>query len=166
MASIFVIFSKDCSFLVLLASLLFHRCVMPRAHDDCKFRDEWLVQDKYKEWVVKDGDPRLARCQFCMKSSLEVPSVMLNKSVLNYYSHFSSHFPDFFSLSRSTPQGASFLVKKNHVTLKNNMFGATFIFVFYRKTTFSRFFSAIMFYSPRRIDSDKKNHVTLNYNVF
>ena len=42
---------------------------MPRAHDDCKFRDEWLVQDKYKEWVVKDGDPRLARCQFCMKSS-------------------------------------------------------------------------------------------------
>ena len=57
---------KDCSFLVLLASLLFHRCVMPRAHDDCKFRDEWLVQDKYKEWVdlVKDGDPRLARCQF------------------------------------------------------------------------------------------------------
>ena len=69
MASIFVIFSKDCSFLVLLASLLFHRCVMPRAHDDCKFRDEWLVQDKYKDWVVKDGDPRLARCQFCMKSS-------------------------------------------------------------------------------------------------
>ena len=42
---------------------------MPRAHDDCKFRDEWLVQDKYKDWVVKDGDPRLARCQFCMKSS-------------------------------------------------------------------------------------------------
>ena len=42
---------------------------MPRAHDDCKFRYEWLVQDKYKEWVVKDGDPRLARCQFCMKSS-------------------------------------------------------------------------------------------------
>ena len=42
---------------------------MPRAHDDCNFRDEWLVQDKYKEWVVKDGDPRLARCQFCMKSS-------------------------------------------------------------------------------------------------
>ena len=52
-----------------LASLLFHRCVMPRAHDDCKFRDEWLVQDKYKEWVVKGGGPRLARCQFCMKSS-------------------------------------------------------------------------------------------------
>ena len=42
---------------------------MPRAHADCKFRDEWLVQDKYKDWVVKDGDPRLARCQFCMKSS-------------------------------------------------------------------------------------------------
>ena len=51
---------------------------MPRAHDDCKFRDEWLVQDKCKEWVVKDGDPRLARCQFCMKSSkvLQVPSSM------------------------------------------------------------------------------------------
>ena len=69
MASIFLIFSKDCSFLVLLGSLLFHRCVTPRAHDDCKFHDEWLVQDKYKEWVVKDGDLRLARCQFCMKSS-------------------------------------------------------------------------------------------------
>ena len=54
---------------VLLASLPFHRCVMPRAHDDCKFRDEWLVQDKYKEWVVKDGVRRLARCQFCMKFS-------------------------------------------------------------------------------------------------
>ena len=68
-------FSKDCSFLVLLASLLFHRCVMPRAHDDCKFRDEWLVQDKYKEWVVKDGDPRIARCQFCLESSnIKVPS--------------------------------------------------------------------------------------------
>ena len=62
--------------------------------------------------------------------------VMLNKSVLNYYSHF---FQIFFSLSCSTPPGASFLIKKNHVTLKNNMFGATFIFVFYRKTTFSRF---------------------------
>ena len=62
MASIFVIFSKDCSFLVLLASLLFHRCVMPRAHDDCKFRDEWLVQDKYKEWVVKDGHTVHRRC--------------------------------------------------------------------------------------------------------
>ena len=45
---------------------------MPRAHGDCKlFRDQWLVQDKYKEWVMKDGDPRIARCQFefCMKSS-------------------------------------------------------------------------------------------------
>ena len=67
-------------------------------------------------------------------------SVMFNLTGLNYYSHFSSLFPDFFSLSCSTPQGASFLIKKNHVTLKNNMFGATFIFVFfYRKTTFSRF---------------------------
>ena len=64
-----LLFLARTSFLVLLASLLFHRCVMPRAHDDCKFCDEWLVQDKYKEWVVKDGDPRLARCQFCMKSS-------------------------------------------------------------------------------------------------
>ena len=26
---------------------------MPRAHDDCKLRDEWLVQDKYKERVDK-----------------------------------------------------------------------------------------------------------------
>ena len=65
----FCYFLARTSFLVLLASLLFHRCVMPRAHDDCKLRDEWLVQDKYKERVVKDGDPRLARCQFCMKSS-------------------------------------------------------------------------------------------------
>ena len=38
--------------------------------------------------------------------------VMLNKSVLNYYSHFSSLFPDFFPLSCSTPPGASFLIKK------------------------------------------------------
>ena len=50
MASIFVIFSKDCSFLVLLASLLFHRCEKKiGTHDDCKFHDEWLVQDKYKD---------------------------------------------------------------------------------------------------------------------
>ena len=57
--------------LVLLASLLFHRFDMPRAHGDCKFRDEWLVQDKlYKEWVVKNGDPRIERCQFCMKSAI------------------------------------------------------------------------------------------------
>ena len=41
---------------------------MPRAHGDCKFRDEWLVLERYKEWVVKDADPRLARCKFCMKS--------------------------------------------------------------------------------------------------
>ena len=41
---------------------------MPRAHSDFKFRDEWLVQDKYKELVVKDGDPKLVRCKFCMKS--------------------------------------------------------------------------------------------------
>ena len=47
---------------VLLATVPFHRFDMP-AHGDCKFRDEWLVQDKYKEWVVKDGDPRLPRCK-------------------------------------------------------------------------------------------------------
>ena len=53
------------------------------------------------------------------------------------------------------------------MTLKNNMFGATFILVFFtEKQLFPDFVSAIMFYSPRRIDSDKKNHVTLNYNVF
>ena len=43
----------------LLASLLFHRFDMPWADGDCKFLDEWLVQDKYKEWVVKDGGPVL-----------------------------------------------------------------------------------------------------------
>ena len=41
------------------------------AHGDCQFRDEWLVQDKYKEWLVKDGDLRLTRCKFCMKSSMQ-----------------------------------------------------------------------------------------------
>ena len=51
---------------------------MPQAHGDCKFHDEWLVQDKYKEWVMKDGDPRLARCKFCMKSSMqEMPTPKL-----------------------------------------------------------------------------------------
>ena len=56
------------SSLVLLASLLFHRFDMPWADGDCKFRDEWLVQDKYKDWGVKDGEPIFARCQFefCM----------------------------------------------------------------------------------------------------
>ena len=53
---------------------------------------------------------------------LGVDVVMLNKSVLNYYSHFSSLFPDFFP--------------------------------------------AIVFYSSRRIVSDKKNHVTLTNNMF
>ena len=84
-------------------------------------------------------------------------TVMLNKSVLNYYSHFSSLFPDFFSAIVFYSSRRIVSDKKNHVTLKNNMFGATFIFVFYRKTTFPDFVSAIMFYSPRRIDSDKKN---------
>ena len=37
---------------------------MPWAHGDCQFRDKWLVQDKYKEWMVKDVDPRLARRQW------------------------------------------------------------------------------------------------------
>ena len=57
---------------VLRASLPFHRFDMP-AHGDCKFREEWLVQDTYKEWVMKDGNPRLARCKlkFCMKFSMQ-----------------------------------------------------------------------------------------------
>ena len=50
----------NCFSFVLLASVPFHRFNMS-AHGDCKSRDEWLVQDKYKEWVVKDGDPRLPR---------------------------------------------------------------------------------------------------------
>ena len=53
---------------------------MPRAHGDCKFRDEWLVQDTlYKEWVVKDGDPRIAMrdasFDFYMKSSIIIHSM-------------------------------------------------------------------------------------------
>ena len=48
-----------------MANILFHQFDMPRAHGDCQFRDDWPVHDKYKEWVVKDGDPRLARCQLC-----------------------------------------------------------------------------------------------------
>ena len=41
---------------------------MVQDHGVYKFRDEWLVQDKYKVWVVEDGDQRLARCKFRMKS--------------------------------------------------------------------------------------------------
>ena len=39
---------------------------MPWADGDCKFRDEWLAQDTYKEWMVNDGEQILAR-QFCME---------------------------------------------------------------------------------------------------
>ena len=71
LASMFVLFRPIFCF-VLLASLPFHRFDMP-AHGDCKFREEWLVQYTYKEWVMKDGNPRLARCKlkFCMKFSMQ-----------------------------------------------------------------------------------------------
>ena len=48
--------------------------------------------------------------------------VMLNKSVLNYYSHFSSLFPDFFPAIVFYSSRRIVSDKKNHVTLKNNMF--------------------------------------------
>ena len=64
---------------------------------------------------------------------------MFNLTGLNYYSHFSSLFPDLFPAIVFYSSRRIVSDKKNHVTLKNNMFGATFIFVFYRKTTFSRF---------------------------
>ena len=48
--------------------------------------------------------------------------VMLNKSVLNYYSHFSSLFPDFFSAIVFYSSRRIVSDKKNHVTLKYNMF--------------------------------------------
>ena len=54
---------------------------MPRAHGDCTFRDQWLVQDKYKAWVVKDGDQRLARCK---KSSSSTTMAMHREVKLNF----------------------------------------------------------------------------------
>ena len=41
---------------------------------------------------------------------------------LNITATFRHFFQIFSPLSCSTPQGASILIKKNHVTLKNNMF--------------------------------------------
>ena len=72
LASMFVLFRPIFFSFVLLASLPFHRFDMP-VHGDCKFREEWLLQDTYKEWVMKDGNPRLARCKlkFCMKFSMQ-----------------------------------------------------------------------------------------------
>ena len=50
------------------------------------------------------------------QSALKV-KVMLNKSVLNYYSHFSSHFPDFFPAIAFYSSRRIVSDKKNHVTL-------------------------------------------------
>ena len=58
-----------CLCLMTVFSLPFQRFDMP-AHGDWKFRDEWLVQDKYKEWVVNDGDPRLARKDLIMRDEM------------------------------------------------------------------------------------------------
>ena len=38
--------------------------------------------------------------------------------------------------------------------------------IFIENSLFPDFFPAIVFYSPRRIDSDKKNHVTLANSMF
>ena len=70
---------------------------------------------------------------------------MFKLTGLNYYSHFSSLFPD-----------SSFLIKKNHVTLKIICLEPLLFSFFTEKQLFPDFVSAIMFYSPRRIDSDKK----------
>ena len=60
-------------------------------------------------------------------------AVMLNKSVLNYYSKFSSLFPDFFSaIVLHSPRRID-SDKKKHVTLPNNIFQSTFMFVSYRR---------------------------------
>ena len=61
---------------------------MVRDHSVYKFRDEWLVQDKYKDWVVEDGDPRFARCKFCMKSFNIANS---GKYALNSHAKAESH---------------------------------------------------------------------------
>ena len=46
----------------------FLRWKMPRQHGNCKFRDEWLCQERYKHWVAKDrSDDTMARCTLCMK---------------------------------------------------------------------------------------------------
>ncbi len=92
---------------------------------------------------------------------------MLNKSVLNYYSHFSSLFPDFFFAIVFYSSRRIVSDKKKSCDIKKEYVLSHFYFRFLQKNNFFQiFFSAIMFYSPRRIDSDKKNHVTLNYNVF
>ena len=41
---------------------------MPRPHGDCKFRNEWLKEDKFKSWVASDRtDNRIAKCSLCCK---------------------------------------------------------------------------------------------------
>ena len=41
----------------------------PRSHGNCKFRNEWLAIDKFKDWVARDrtGD-KVAKCTLCMKT--------------------------------------------------------------------------------------------------
>ena len=36
---------------------------MPRPHGNCKFRNEWLAIDKFKDWVARDrADDKVAKC--------------------------------------------------------------------------------------------------------
>ena len=41
---------------------------MPRQHGNCKFRDLWLVDTKFKDLIVKDrADDKVAVCNVCKK---------------------------------------------------------------------------------------------------
>ena len=74
---------------------------MPRAHGDCKFCDEWLVQDKYKEWVVKDGDPRIVdnigiptlNNNNKLESDSRLKAEILNNQFKSVFTHENVHLP-------------------------------------------------------------------------
>ena len=55
---------------------------MPRPHGDCKFRNEWLKEDKFKSWVASDRtDNRIAKCSLCCKDikiATSVPTTSLS----------------------------------------------------------------------------------------
>ena len=41
----------------------------PRPHGNCKFRNEWLANDKFKDWAARDrADDKVAKCTLCMKT--------------------------------------------------------------------------------------------------
>ena len=61
---------------------------MPCVRGDCKFMDGWLLYDRYKDWLAKDRDPKLARCKVCMKS---VNIVNSGKHALNSHTNADNH---------------------------------------------------------------------------